>query len=103
MALSDALQNYTPRHVTLSGPDAVYVRQELEQLRRTIGLLVQVVKSIDTTALVKTVATLPAAASFKGARYMVTDASATTFDSIVAGAGTNVVPVVSDGTNWRIG
>ena len=38
-----------------------------------------------------------------GARAVVTDANATTFHSIVAGGGANVVPVFSDGTNWRIG
>ena len=38
-----------------------------------------------------------------GARAVVTDANATTFNSIVAGGGANVVPVFSDGTNWRIG
>src|SRR5262245_36556587 len=103
MALSDALQNYTPRHVTLTGSDAVYLRNELEQLRRIVGLLVQVVKQIDTTTLVTTVASLPAAASYKGARYMVTNANATTFNSVVAAGGANIVPVFSDGTNWRIG
>jgi hypothetical protein len=34
---------------------------------------------------------------------MVTDATATTFHSIVAGTGSNIVPVFYDGTNWRIG
>ena len=48
-----------------------------------------------------TVATLPAAVS--GGRAFVTDATATTFASIVAGGGSNRVPVYSDGTNWRIG
>ena len=38
-----------------------------------------------------------------GARAVVTDANATTFHAIVAGGGANVVPVFSDGTNWRIG
>lgn len=38
-----------------------------------------------------------------GARAFVTDATATTFASIVAGSGSNGVPVYSDGTNWRIG
>ena len=33
----------------------------------------------------------------------VTDATATTFLSTVAGGGANKVPVVSDGTNWLIG
>ena len=38
-----------------------------------------------------------------GARAFVTDATATTFLSIVAGGGANAVPVVSNGTNWVIG
>lgn len=38
-----------------------------------------------------------------GARSIVTDANATTFASVVAGGGANVVPVYSDGTNWLIG
>jgi hypothetical protein len=51
-----------------------------------------------------TVASLPAAGTAgAGARSLVTDANATTFQSIVAAGGANVVPVYSDGTNWRIG
>jgi hypothetical protein len=51
-----------------------------------------------------TVANLAAAATAgAGARAFVTDATATTFLSVVAGGGANAVPVVSDGTNWRIG
>lgn len=49
------------------------------------------------------VASLTAAATAgAGARSFVTDATATTFLSIVAGTGSNKVPVVSDGTNWLI-
>ena len=51
-----------------------------------------------------TVAGLPAAATAgAGARAFVTDATVTTFASIVAGGGANAVPVVSTGTNWIIG
>lgn len=51
-----------------------------------------------------TVANLPSASTVgAGARSFVTDATATTFASIVAGGGANGVPVYSDGTNWRIG
>lgn len=51
-----------------------------------------------------TVASLGSASTFaEGARRFVTDANATTFNSIVAGGGSNKVPVFSDGTNWRIG
>jgi len=51
-----------------------------------------------------TVASLPAAsAANKGARSFVTDATVTTFASIIAGGGANGIGVYSDGTNWRIG
>jgi hypothetical protein len=47
---------------------------------------------------------LPSAATAgAGARAFVTDATATTFLSTVAGGGSNKVPVVSDGANWLIG
>ena len=61
-----------------------------------------VLSHITTTST--TVAGLPSAATAgAGARAMVTNANATTFNSIVAGGGANIVPVFSDGTNWRIG
>lgn len=51
-----------------------------------------------------TVATLPSASSAgAGACAYVTDATASTFMSVVAGGGSNKVPVVSDGVNWLIG
>jgi hypothetical protein len=51
-----------------------------------------------------TVSGLPSASTVgAGARSFVTDANATTFASVVAGGGSNGVPVYSDGTNWRIG
>lgn len=60
--------------------------------------------SVPMRTPVLTVAALPAAsAANKGGRAMVTDANATTFNSIVAGGGANIMPVFSDATNWRIG
>lgn len=49
-----------------------------------------------------TVATLPTVGN-AGRRAFVTDSNSTTFNAIVAGGGTNGVPVTDDGTNWRIG
>ena len=50
------------------------------------------------------VSALPSASTAgAGARALVTDANATTFLSTVAGGGSNIVPVVSNGTNWVIG
>jgi hypothetical protein len=52
----------------------------------------------------RTVAQLTAAADTAlGERTFVTDATATTFRSIVVGGGSNLVPVYFDGTDWRIG
>lgn len=54
-----------------------------------------------------TVANLPAAAAcYKPLRMTVTNSNAAgagNFGAIVAGGGSNVVPVYCDGTNWRIG
>lgn len=51
-----------------------------------------------------TVAALPSASTQgAGTKVFVTDANATTFNSVVAGGGANKVPVFSDGTAWRIG
>lgn len=50
------------------------------------------------------VAALPSCASaVAGARSEVTDATATTLGTTVAGGGANKVPVTCDGTNWVIG
>jgi hypothetical protein len=49
-----------------------------------------------------TVATLPNVATHTGRTVRVTDSSVTTFHSIVAGGGSDMVLVLSDGTNWRV-
>lgn len=49
-----------------------------------------------------TVANLPPAGNVS-AKNFVTDATVTTFASIVVGGGTNKVPVYDDGSAWRIG
>lgn len=50
-----------------------------------------------------TVASLGSASGQAGMRRFVTNATATTFGTVVVGGGSNAVPVYSDGTNWRIG
>ena len=54
------------------------------------------------TVGVSTVSGLPSDAT-QGDRRTVTDATVTTFASVVAGGGSNIVPTYFDGTNWRIG
>ena len=56
------------------------------------------------TGTAQLVANLPSASSAgAGARGFVTNATSSTFYSVVAGGGSIGVPVFSDGTNWRIG
>jgi hypothetical protein len=59
------------------------------------------VKGLTETAV--TFAELPSATANPGARRFVSDATATTFGTVVVGGGANNVPVYSDGANWRIG
>lgn len=79
----------------LTQPWRDYFQQVDDRLRRFITLY---------GAGSSTVAALPSAATAgAGARAFVTNANSTTFNSVVAGGGSNDVPVVSDGTDWRIG
>lgn len=80
-------------------------RSVLQNGVRQLGLIVQALQALaGATVGVSTVSGLPTAATAgQGARRTVTDATVTTFASVVAGGGTNIVPVYSDGTNWRIG
>jgi hypothetical protein len=58
--------------------------------------------SVITTPV--TVSALPTCNSGRqGAHAFVTDANATTFNTTVAGGGSNKLPVFCDGTNWKIG
>ena len=60
-------------------------------------------ESTDSILAPTVVGSLPSASGRQGVRGLVTDATATTFRSVVAGGGANIVPVFSDGTDWRIG
>jgi hypothetical protein len=90
-----------------------YDRQYADQLNNVLRLYFNRVDAIldqlKTDNIVPaltnyTVATLPSAVtSGKGSRSFVTDASAPTFGSTVAGGGAVATPVYSDGTNWKVG
>lgn len=103
------------RAAPLPSPAKDYDPQYIRQLIRTIELYFsQLDSKTPNYALsyradyffynVTTVANLSSAATVgAGAKSFVSDATATTFASVVAGGGANKVPVYSDGTNWRIG
>jgi hypothetical protein len=73
---------------------------------RQLGVIAQILQNgVPLTTGVSTVGGLPSAATVgQGVRRFVTDANATTFNSVVAGGGSNFLPVFSDALgNWRIG
>lgn len=99
---------------SLEGRDQVPVWSEAQgdtrkfSLTTLVGFLSSAFTSLSVASYVKvptvTVANLPSAATAgAGARATVSDANATTFNSVVAGGGANTVPVFSDGSAWRIG
>lgn len=97
------LVNYVQAsYPNIPGNEPVWFNNEFKKVRDAINSTEQYLKD-GSKLQVSTVAKLPAASANQGVKRMVTDATATTFWSIVAGAGTNIVPVTSDGTNWRIG
>ena len=57
--------------------------------------------SVQTTPT--TYAQLPTAVGIAGTRAFITDSSTATFAATVAGGGANIVPIYSNGTNWKVG
>ena len=95
-------------NLTFSGSGTIATITSINDAGNTYGPLFLNASIIVPNALIRmksyTVATLPTATSQgAGAVAYVTDATVTTFASVVAGTGSNKVPVYSDGTNWRIG
>lgn len=91
-----------PLYVPAQGNARKFSLMTLVEFLTTAFTSLTVSSYIATTST--TVAGLPSAATAgAGARAMVTDATATTFNSIVAGGGANIVPVFSTGADWRIG
>ena len=105
------LQKVAPPALPQPGDDynRAYQDQFNNVLRLYFNRLNTLMDQLNSSAIIPpttiyTVATLPSAAtSGAGARSFVSDATATTFASTVAGGGANNVPVYSDGTNWKIG
>lgn len=99
---TDVLQPYKPANFPADQKSQQrYLPEQDQRIANCLNQIIQVMKALE--AKVTTVSGLPAASASQGLRRMVTDATAVTFQSIVAGGGTNIVPVYCDGTNWRIG
>lgn len=96
--LSPIYQALADLAVTPPQPDLAPVMQTLQDLM----LEPTAAPSGPTAPIIYTVADLPTNQQTM-TRAAVSDANATTFASVVAGGGANIVPVYYDGTSWRIG
>ena len=77
-----------------------YLPQEYERVR-LLDAFKLIIDFLNKPDVGYVVAGLPTGSL--GMRTCVTDATVTTFASIVAGGGANKVPVFHNGTNWIIG
>lgn len=104
--------NQLPLITQLSGGDNVvlWVPNQGDSRRASITTLIQYIEDNFDGVVANTVKTqpttvvqLPTAVGNAGMRAFVTDASTATFGATVSGGGANIVPVYSDGTNWKVG
>ncbi len=105
--------NQLPTVTQLSGGDQlpVYVANQGDARRSSITTLISYVEANLTAVVAQTVNTIPvtlaqlptATAAGAGTRAFITDGSTATFAATVAGGGSNLIPIYSDGTNWKVG
>lgn len=99
---------------SLSAGDSVplYSQAQGDARRFSLTTLVAFLSTVFTSLTVRsftrvtpvTFANLPAPATAgNGARAIISDATATTFHSVAAGGGANMVPVFVDNGVWRVG
>ena len=88
------------------GPDIAMYRNAagvLELNNGTAGTFRDLYARNVRTQSVAVASLVAAATAGAGARAFVNDSSVTTFGSTVSAGGANLVPVYSDGTNWKVG
>ena len=104
--------NQLPLITQLSGGDNVvlWVPNQGDSRRASLTTLIAFIEenfgavvctSVQTTPT--TYAQLPTAVGIAGTRAFITDSSTATFAATVAGGGANIVPIYSNGTNWKVG
>ncbi len=105
--------NQLPLITQLSGGDHIvlWVPNQGDSRRSSITSLIEyieenfggvVAQTVQTTAT--TYSQLPTAtAAGAGTRAFITDGSTATFGATVAGGGANIVPIYSNGTDWKVG
>ena len=105
--------NQLPLITQLSGGDnlVIWVPNQGDSRRASITTFIQYIESNFDGVVAQTVQTSPttyaqlpnATTAGAGTRAFITDGSTATFGATVTGGGANLVPVYSDGTNWKVG
>jgi len=105
--------NQLPVVTQVSGGDQLplYVTNQGDARRVSVTTFIQYVSGNLGDAVVSTVKTNPvtfaqlpnATVAGAGTRAFVTDSNTAVFRDVVAGGGSDVVPVYSDGTDWLVG
>jgi hypothetical protein len=105
--------NQLPTVTQVSGGDQIplYVTDQGDARRASVTTMTQYIATNLGDAEADTIKTDPvtfsqlpnAATAGAGTRAFVTDSNTATFAATVAGGGANIVPVYSDGTNWKVG
>lgn len=97
----------------VSGGDqfVLYVPNQGDARRCSVTTMIQYLETNFGNVVAETVQTTPvtfanlpnAGTAGAGTRAFITDGSTATFGATVAGGGANIVPVYSDGTDWKVG
>ena len=105
--------NFLPLITQLSMGDnlVLWVPNQGDSRRASITTLIQFVEENFDGVVCNTLQTTPttysqlssASQAGIGTRAFITDGSTATFGATVTGGGANIVPVYSDGTNWKVG
>lgn len=105
--------NQLPLITQISGGDNVvmWVPNQGDSRRASITSLIQYIEENFDGIVCNTLQTTPttysqlptATQAGAGTRAFITDGSTATFGATVTGGGANIVPIYSDGTNWKVG
>jgi len=105
--------NQLPTVTTVSGGDQfpLYVTSQGDARRCSVTTMLGYMEENFDGVVANTVQTTPttysqlptATNAGAGTRAFITDGSTATFGATVVGGGANIVPVYSDGTNWKVG
>lgn len=105
--------NQLPTVTQVSGGDQIplFVTSQGDARRCSVTTMIAYMEVNFGAVVAQTVQTIPvtyaqlptAVNAGAGTRAFITNGSTATFGATVVGGGVNIVPIYSDGTNWKVG